>query len=232
MSIVVPAVLPSSRQDFKERLRLFAHIPSVNRVQIDVVDGRFATPASWPYTAPSEWRAMVRAGEMLPEAHRITYEIDLMCYDAERSAAGWLALGATRLTLHGESATDLPRLLASMRARYGSIVSYGIALNINSSLGLIESSLTEIDYVQLMGIAHIGKQGQPFDTRVLEKAVIFHTHHPGIPLQIDGGVSLANAKKLLGLGITSLVIGSGILKAEDPAAEVEKFEALESSFGV
>mgnify|MGYP001574385019 CR=1 FL=1 len=241
MSIVVPAVLPSSHKDFDEKLTLFASLPLVSRVQIDVVDGKFATPASWPYNAPEELRNMVKRGgtpsgvpmrEMLPQLDRIEYEIDLMCFDAERVAEEWLALGATRLTFHAESTSDLPRLLASARQRYGSIVSYGIALNVMSDLALIEMNLSEIDYVQFMGIARIGRQGQSFDERAYEKVRIFHLRHPAFPIQVDGGISLTNAKKLLALGVSNLVIGSTILRAHDPVAAVEAFEALQSSYGV
>ncbi|MCR4333559.1 MAG: hypothetical protein NUV60_00855 [Patescibacteria group bacterium] len=239
MSLVVPAVLPSSREDLEEKLALFAKIPSVNRIQIDVVDGRFAAPMSWPYTTSEELRAMVERGEMLPHLDRIGYEIDLMCLDGERTATHWLALGATRLVFHAESTTDLSRLLSSVRKSYGggdgfssSLVSFGLALNIESDLALLEICLDDIEYVQFMGIARIGKQGQSFDERVFEKVRIFHSRHPEIALQVDGGISLDNAKKLIALGVSTLVVGSGILRAKNPAAEVEKFEALKTSYGV
>lgn len=239
MSLVVPAVLPSSRKDLEEKLALFAQMPQVERIQIDIVDGRFVAPASWPYTASEELRAMVERGEMLPHLDCIAYEIDMMCLDGERAATHWLALGATRLTFHAESTTDLPRLLASARKSYGTgdgfasgLVAFGLAINIASDLTLIEGCLDEIEYVQFMGIARIGKQGQPFDERVFEKIRIFHARHPEMALQVDGGVSFANAKKLLALGVSNLVIGSGILRAKDPVAEVVKFEALETPYGV
>lgn len=239
MSIVVPAVLPSSREDLEEKFALFARIPSVSRIQIDVVDGRFASPASWPYTAPQELETMVQKGEMLPHLDRIAYEIDLMCLDAERDAAKWLALGATRLTFHAETATDLPRLLAGARRRYGAgagfipgLVSFGLALNIASDLALIEPCLGEIDYIQFMGIARIGRQGQPFDRRVLEKVRVFHGRHPEVSLQVDGGVSLESARELIALGVSGLVVGSGILRASDPAAALAAFENLRNPYGV
>ncbi len=238
MSLIVPAVLPSSQKELEEKLALFVQIPSVSRVQIDVVDGKFATPASWPYTAPQEFNGMVQKGEMLPHLDRFEYEIDLMCLDADRVADVWLSLGATRLTFHAESTTDLPRLLASVRKRYGGgdfasgIISYGVALNIASELALIEPCLEEIEYVQFMGIARIGKQGQPFDERVCEKVRVFHNRYPKLGLQVDGGVSLNNAKKLIALGVSNLVVGSSILRSKNPAFEVAKFEALQTSFGV
>jgi ribulose-phosphate 3-epimerase len=247
MSIVVPAVLPASRQELEEKLELIAHIPSVSRVQIDVVDGRFASPASWPYSAPTEFKALVERGgapsgvpvrEMLPYLDRFEYEIDLMCLESEQAASAWLALGATRLTFHAESTNDLSRLLASAQEHYGGaglasgLVSFGLALNIESDLVLIEQNLSKIGYVQFMGIAQIGRQGQPFDKRVLEKIRAFHDRHPEVPVQVDGGVSLENAKKLIALGVSNLVVGSAILRANDPHAVVSAFEALQSPFGV
>lgn len=256
MSIVVPAVLPTSREDLLEKLALFARMPTVSRIQIDVVDGKFVTPASWPYSPSSpkatrghsaatqgtpypELEAMVQKGEMLPRLDSIEYEIDLMCLDAEEAAASWLALGATRLTFHAETATDLPRFLASARKRYGAgdgfasgLISFGLALNIASDLALIEPCLGEIEYVQFMGIARIGRQGQPFDRRVLEKVRVFHNRHLDILVQVDGGLSLPSARQLIALGVSNLIIGSGILKASNPAAAVTAFEDLQGSFGI
>jgi ribulose-phosphate 3-epimerase len=240
MALVVPAVLPSSLEDLKSQLRLLNNIPSITRVQIDVVDGRFATPASWPYRGGVKVSSLVGNHEMLPDTHRIGYEIDLMCFDAEAVVGGWIAFGASRLTFHAESVTDLPRLLSSFKKRYGggsemglpSLVSVGLALNIASDLALIEQNVDSIEYVQFMGIAQIGQQGQPFDRRALEKIRIFHTRHPGMPIQVDGGVSLQVAKELLPLGVCNLVIGSAISRARDPIAVVAEFEALQTPFGV
>ena len=239
MHLIVPAVLPSSREDFDEKLELLTHIPSVSRIQIDVVDSHFATPISWPYSAPRELQNRVERGEMLPFLNRLSYEIDLMCVDAEQAADAWLALGATRLTFHAEGISNLSNFFASMRRRYGSgdgfapgLISFGLAVNVANDLVLVESCLSEIEYVQFMGIAHIGRQGQPFDRRVLEKVRVFRNRHPDIPIQVDGGISLPAARQLIASGVTNLVIGSGILKASNPAKALAEFDALEGSYGV
>jgi len=239
MSIVVPAVLPSSKRELEEKLALFASIPAVSRVQIDVVDGKFASPVSWPYTVPKELQTMVARGEMLPHLDRLAYEIDLMCLDAEQVAGAWLALGATRLTFHAESAPDLARLLLSMRRQYGTgdgfasdLISFGLAINIASDLALIEPFLKEIEYVQFMGISRIGRQGQPFDRRVYEKIRLFHKRHPDVVLQVDGGVSLENARELAVLGVSNLVVGSALSRVARPSTVFAAFEALQSPYGV
>jgi len=233
MSAIVPAVLPASKEDLDEKLASLATIPAVSRIQIDVVDGRFVPPASWPYFAKAtkgtpypELEDMVKRGDMLPHLDRIEYEIDLMCLDVGSAAGAWLALGASRLTFHAETAADLPQFLAGARKRYGGIVSFGLALNVESDLALIEPVLDGIEYVQFMGIARIGRQGQPFDERVLEKVRVFRARHPDVPVQVDGGVSLVNAQKLFALGVTNLVVGLAILRASSPAAALAELEAL------
>jgi 3-keto-L-gulonate-6-phosphate decarboxylase len=49
---------------------------------------------------------------------------------------------------------------------------------------------------------------------------------------VDGGVGLAEAKKLLALGVSNVIVGSGILRAKNPVAALTAFEALESPYGV
>jgi len=237
MGLVVPAVLPYSHEELDEKLKIFANIPSVKRVQIDVVDGKFAAPASWPYTAPAELHALIEKGKMLPYLDRLEYEVDLMCFDAERVAEAWLALGVSRLTFHAESSTNLPRLIASARKRYGanglsSLVSFGLSLNVVSDLALIEPYLDEIEFVQFMGIVRIGRQGQPLDQRIFERVRLFHLRHPHIPIQIDGGVLFEHAKKLITLGATNIIMGSAITRATDPAEDIAAIEGLQSPYGV
>lgn len=233
MSILVPAVLPTSREDLEEKIALFATFPGVSRVQIDTVDGKFIAPASWPYTDSVGWRAMRAEGGHLPSLDRFQYEIDLMNFDAERAGDEWLALGATRLTFHAESATDLPLLLARTHARHGTergfapgLLSLGIALNLASDLALIEPALAHADFVQFMGIARIGRQHEPFDRRVFERIRAFRRRHPDIPMQVDGGVSLEHARELLALGVSNVIVGSAILRAPDPRAAAAAFAEL------
>lgn len=234
MNLVVPAVLPTSRKELSEKLALFSAL-GAERIQIDVVDINFGTP-SWPYNAQPEFERMVKRSEMLPDYDRIVYEIDLMCTDQDRAAAAWLSLGARRLTFHAESIPNLAAYLKQARVRYagdiGEIVSFGVALNVSSDLALIEPCLPYVDYVQFMGIETVGKQGQPFDERVLPKVRVFRSKHHDLPVQVDGGVSRMNAPKLLGVGVTNLVVGSAILKASDPAAVIRDFESLRDSGAV
>ena len=246
MGLVVPAVLPVSRAELERRLSFFADIPSITRVQIDVVDGHLASPASWPYNAgdwkleTGDWKKMRSEGYTLPKLEQLEYEIDLMCLDAAEAAGDWLAAGASRLTFHIETAVATPNLLSTIRYRYGGgddfalahLLVLGLALNVETDLRTAEPCLLGADYVQFMGIAKIGTQGQPFDARVLDQIRTFRARHPNIPMQVDGGVSLENARHLFALEVSSIIVGSAILEAKDPTAAVRAFQALESPYGV
>ena len=232
--MIAPAVLPSSREDLSEKLALIEKLPGVSRVQIDVVDDSVATPASWPYNAEEGIEAWVARGEMLPGLHAIQYEIDLMCTDAARAAAVWAAAGASRFIFHAAKGVDLPKLITAVRAHLGCergscVVSIGAAFASDTNPAAVEAVVRQVDFIQFMGIARIGRQGEPFDPRVIKTVAAFHALHPDIPVQVDGGVLLENAKTLLNAGATDLVVGSGILKAINPATVFSSLQSLQSS---
>lgn len=239
MALITPAILATSRADFEEKLARFAMVPAVQRIQLDVVDGRFAGPASWPFTDVADFRKMLAEGKSLPLIPRFEYEIDLMVLEPENAALSFMLAGATRLVIHAESTTSIGRVLAVLRRQSGhekdfmpNLLSIGLALNGTTDTSIIEPYLDQIDFVQFMGIARIGKQGEPFDKRVLTKIQSFHHEHPQIPLQVDGGVTLHTAPALLALGVQNLVVGHDLLQSDDISAEVSRFEKLTPQFGV
>ena len=236
---IVPAILPTSRADLEGKLARFATVPEITDVQIDVVDGHFASPASWPYTALEEFEGMVGRKEHLPYVQRFHYDIDLMVSNPERAIAAWIPMGAARLTVHLESVTSPGHIISLMRHTYGhdvdfvpNLLSFGLAIGIETDLALLEPYVPCVDYLQFMGITHIGKQGQPFDARVIEKIKKFHATHPQLAIQVDGGVSLVSARKLLAAGASRLVVGSALLSAPDLSLEMQKFEQLEMAHGI
>lgn len=226
MALIVPAVLPATKRELAEHLTLLSSLSGVHRIQIDVVDGRLASPASWPYNDPVGGPTSHIDEVALPDPHRIEYEVDLMCLDALAAAGHWLALGASRLTFHIESAVAEPSLFERVKKRYGEFVTLGLALNLSTDPSLAEPLLPHLNYVQFMGIETIGRQGQPFDSRALARVRDFHARHPHVPVQVDGGVTRASARALRAAGAGDLIVGSAILAAPDPRAAFAAFEAL------
>ncbi|MEK7390774.1 MAG: hypothetical protein AAB635_01405, partial [Patescibacteria group bacterium] len=105
----------------------------------------------------------------------------------------------------------------------------GVAINPASSNEQLESVLDcesgtgSVDFVQFMGIAKIGFQGQLFDERVYDKISGLRATRPNVTISVDGGVNLETATKLIEAGANRLVVGSALFESEDVAVTIEKF---------
>ena len=237
MGVIVPAILPASRQDLEDKLTKLAGL--ADSVQIDVVDGRFAAPACWPYSGGTKELALMAAREeTLPHYGEMTFDIDLMAENPEQVVGSWVSLGASRMTIHAEATTALGKLVADFQSRYGhekdfipDLISLGLAIGADTPLGLIEPFVEQIDYVQLMGIRRIGVQGQPFDGRVVQRVKELKRKHQKLAVQVDGGVSKATAPALLSAGVDRLVIGSALWNAPNLADEIAAFNDLAQRYG-
>jgi ribulose-phosphate 3-epimerase len=97
-------------------------------------------------------------------------------------------------------------------------VRVGVGLSCLESPDLLEQFDEQFDFVQVMGIEHIGKQGEPLSQKALYLLERLRHRYPTMTLQIDGGVRQENIKDLMAAGATSIVSGSAILGADDPHA--------------
>lgn len=226
MSAIIPAILPASKEELFQKLHQLRGIAS--EVQIDVIDGIFASTArpSWPYTADSH--DVPDQDELIPHLGAIRFEVDLMVREPEAVIGAWIRAGADRVTVHAESTRELRSLVDTMRTVYGhdkdfapGLFSFGLAIGIATDISLIEPYLAECDYVQFMGIASIGKQGEPFDTAVLPKISAFHRKYPAVQIQVDGGVSAERIPALMRAGVSRLVVGSALWNASSVKSEFE-----------
>lgn len=235
MNTIVPAILPSSYEDITEKLLLLKE--EAKAVQIDIVDGIFIGPASWPYqdVSAEDVQEMSLQIPSLPASDQIEYEMDLMVSNPGSTIAAWIAAGARSITIHAESTDTLPDLMNWIHDTYG--MGYGafsgkeqphigIALNLDTDINLIEPLLSQIQYVQFMGIATIGRQGEPFDNRVLDRVRTFAAAHPKVRIHVDGGVSLETAPALIEAGVDRLIVGSALWKSHDVLATLKKLSAL------
>ncbi len=232
MGAIVPAILPTSREDLEGKLAMLEGL--VDTVQIDIVDGKFAESTTWPYTDESEeFARRVADGSSLPYLGTFRYEVDLMVRNVEEVTGLWIAAGVQRLVVHAESTTVLPQIISDLQVKYGhakdftpDLLSFGLSIGNDTDLFTLEPYIKDIDFVQFMGIANIGKQGEPFDERVLERVRAFRNLHPETTIQVDGAVSLETAPKLLSAGVDRLVVGSALFRAPNLRDALKRFKTL------
>lgn len=230
---IIPAIMPQSLSDLEAQLaRVKGHAPYV---QIDVVDGKFDNDVTWPYHQGQweEFACMAREEAGIPLWEEFNFEIDLMVQNPETVVGQWQQAGAGRLIVHIESTQRFDDIVREIKAHgvagdtptLGAI-ELGLALGIETPNDTITPYLAEVDFVQFMGIANIGSQGEPFDERVLSKIKALRLSNPETIISVDGGVNFDTAPRLIEAGANRLAIGSAILKSDDVRRVIEDFRAL------
>lgn len=222
---IIPAVLPATFEDLEGTLSRLRGIAPL--VQIDVVDGIFAPNRTWPYSDQSSFEPIATGEKGLPLWEEFEFEVDSMAARVEKSAMQWVSAGVSRIIIHVESQDASQAVAALQRERGGALgLQVGLALSIETPLSALDAYADMFDYVQLMGIARIGFQGEALDERVYERIASLRAMHPDGTIQIDGGVKLENAPRLKDAGVNRLVAGSAILNAPDPRAAYRALSLL------
>lgn len=208
--MIIPAIIPASLSDLQEKLSLLSFAPEI---QIDVVDGKFVQAVSWPYEPKGD---IAEASGFLQDKK---FEVDLMVSDASNAAIKWQSMGASRLVFHIESFVN-QSVLSTLENKVDSQI--GLSLNNDTPLDEIYPFIDSIDFIQLMGIDHIGSQGQPFDFRVLERIATLKALYPKLTISVDGAVNEENILSLKSAGADRFVVGSNILNSANPKGQYEK----------
>jgi pentose-5-phosphate-3-epimerase len=204
-SPIIPAIIPQSYDDLVSAVHSLAGLPEVH---VDVVDGVFAPNSSWPYTDSSN----VAGVYSLLQAFSL--EVDLMVDRPLVAAKDWLTAGADQLVFHIET-ISVESLKSFIEAHS---VTVGVAISSPTPLEKLYPYLPFVDYVQVMGIAAIGTQGQPFDESVIARIKTLSAKFPNLPLSIDGSVNVVTLERLKLLPLARFIVGSAIMGAPDPKA--------------
>lgn len=218
VSFIVPAVIPTSIEALSTQVVQLAGIPELH---LDVVDGSFVSNISWPYEPAGEPAevAQVLAG--------VSLEVDLMVNDPLPAAKAWIDAGADLLVFHVETISfeDFKSFAET------ATISVGICAIQDTKDEVLAPYLSVADYVQVMGIAQIGSQGQPFDERVFERILWLRTIMPHLPISIDGGVNVDTLPKIIPHNLHRYIVGSAIVGQKNPQEAYAHLVELVSSTG-
>jgi ribulose-phosphate 3-epimerase len=211
---IAPSVLAADLSDLASAAAS-AERGGADLLHVDVMDGHFVPNLTFGPPVVSALRRRTR----------LPLDVHLMIEAPERSLGAYLEAGAARVAVHVEAVVHLDRLLAELRAAR---VAAGVALNPSTPVDALAEVLHACDFVVVMAV-NPGFAGQAFLPRALEKtrrlAAIVAERGLATTIEIDGGVSAANAADCVRAGATTLVAGSSVYGAVDPAAAVRLLRA-------
>ena len=143
--------------------------------------------------------------------------------NADNYVADFVTDKTEYIVVHQEACVHLYRSLQNIKSLG---VKAGVALNPATSLCMIEEVLADVDLVLIMSVEP-GFGGQKFIEASLDKierlAKIRAEKGLSFKIEVDGGVSTKNAKKLIEAGADILVAGSAVFGAEDIPARMDEF---------
>jgi len=204
---IIPAIISEDFEGIEEKIDMVGGF--VDWVQIDVVDGVFAQPKSWPYTEVDQMKEISRLNDF---DFGPNLELHLMIKNPEETLDAWLDTPAKRIFVHYESTDDIEQAIMILDM---SSAEAGISLNMDTPIEVLEPYMDRIDAVQLMSIPEIGSYGAEFDEDVLTKIETLREMYPEVSISVDGGINLENIAAVKSAGADNAAAGSAIYKSDN-----------------
>lgn len=207
--ILAPSLLSADFAELRAAVELIEE-SEAGWHHLDVMDGVFVPNISFGLPVIKAIRKHARK----------PFDVHLMIVDPDKFIGAFRDAGADHLTVHLEACPHLHRSIQAIKAAG---MKAGVAINPHSRVDLLEDVLADVDVVCLMSV-NPGFGGQRFIERTYGKitelkALRERTGSKAL-IEIDGGVGMENAGKLVGTGADVLVAGNSVFGAPDPLSAI------------
>jgi ribulose-phosphate 3-epimerase len=207
MAVIVPSILSADFARLGEQVRE-AEAGGADRIQIDVMDGRFVPNIT---VGPLVVEAVRRCTSLPLEAH-------LMIVEPERYVEDFSKAGADIIIVHQEVSPHLHRTVQQIK-RLGK--GAGVAINPATPAGTLEEILPDLDLVLAMTV-NPGFGGQdfiPILPKLRRLRAMIDARRPGCDLEVDGGIHAETAPLVVAAGANVLVAGSAVYNNHESVAQ-------------
>lgn len=191
-------------------------------IHVDIMDGVFVPNISFgiPVTKAIHSHA------------KKPLDVHLMIVNPDQYLQAFADAGAAVLTVHLEACTHLHRSLQAIK-NLG--VKAGVAINPHTPVELLSEVIQDIDVVCVMSV-NPGFGGQKFIANSLSKVsrlknLILSKNSPTL-IEVDGGVTSANAAELVAAGADILVAGSFVFSSADAHQTIADLRLSSPTFKV
>ena len=210
---ISPSILAA---DFTKLGEELTRIEGAEFVHVDVMDGHFVPNLTYGTTIV----------EAVRRATNAVIDVHMMVTNPDETFEWYADAGADLIAVHYEAARDLMGIIDRLHER-GLLA--GVVINPATPVSVLADVVEHVDLVLIMSV-NPGFGGQSFiegtydKLRELRALCDERDAHPLI--EVDGGVSLTNARLLCEAGANVLVAGSAVFKAADPGLIVRELRDL------
>lgn len=215
MPIVAPSLLSANYLNLEADCKMLNE-SEADWYHLDVMDGRFVPNITFG--------PMVI--DFLRKASNKVFDVHLMIEEPEKYTEAFKKAGADNLTVHIEACTHLHRNIQQIKSLG---MKAGVAVNPHTPVSLLKDILADIDLVCLMSV-NPGFGGQSFIPQTLVKIRelrnMIDEKGLNVDIEIDGGVTLENAKNIVEAGATVLVAGNTVFRAPNPTEMISLLKKI------
>jgi len=207
--LIAPSLLSANFANLHDEI-LMVNQSEADWFHLDVMDGVFVPNISFGFP-------VIKAIKKLATK---PLDIHLMIVQPERYIKQFKEAGADILSVHYEASTHLHRTIQAMKAEG---LKAGVVLNPHTGIQVLEEVIADLDLVLLMSV-NPGFGGQQFIEQTYSKIIrlkqlILESGSHAL-IEVDGGVTLENAPKLVAAGADVLVAGNTVFKSKNPSLTI------------
>ena len=213
--LISPSILSADFSFLKRDVEMLNE-SDADMIHIDIMDGVFVPNISFG----------IPVLKAISKYSKKSLDVHLMIVNPENYIEKFVELGSEIITVHYEACNNLINVINQIK-KYN--VKVGIAINPDTKIKYLKDYINDIDMICLMGVFP-GFSGQKFITETYKRCTelknLIKKNKSNCLIEIDGGVSDKNAKKLISCGADILVAGSYVFNSEEPKKAIKHIKQI------
>tara|TARA_B110000438_G_scaffold98487_1_gene97437 strand:- start:3533 stop:4195 length:663 start_codon:yes stop_codon:yes gene_type:complete len=214
---LAPSILSADFSDLKSALTQ-CESGGAHWIHIDVMDNQFV---------PNLTIGPPVVKSLRPKTNKFL-DVHMMVINPENLVESFAKAGADMITFHVEATNDVQSVIDLIKATGTQV---GLSIKPSTELSEIEPYYDQLDLILVMSVEP-GFGGQGYIESSTDRVKIIKARLKELCLQdrvlieVDGGIKLHNAKKVIDAGADVLVAGSAVFGTNDPAQTIKDFYNL------
>ena len=214
--IIAPSVLACDFLNIGSEVQMLNE-SAAEWIHIDVMDGVFVPNISFGFP-------------VLEAINKVTtkvLDVHLMIEKPEQYITTFAKAGAKVITVHYEACPHVHRTIQQIKDA-GCLA--GVAINPGTPVEVYQDIIADLDLALIMSV-NPGFGGQKFIPNAINKTkrlaeMAAKAGNTTLKIEIDGGVTMANAADLYQAGADVLVAGSFVFSSKDPKATIAELVSV------